>query len=88
MPDLANRIRNESAAIVLNRLTHFFQSLIESLAIEHPNSRQAAVTFYVLARGNLRPLLGASTNLAEEVRAMQVDVAIFLRGVGLSLARS
>lgn len=83
MPEMADRIRSQGATEVLSRLTSFFQKLIDSGKVEHPDSRQAAVTFYVLARGNFRPLLGASPDVEREMSIMLVDIGLFLKGVGL-----
>lgn len=83
LPKLTARLRERGIATVLGRLTAYFQTLIDDKQMSHPDARQAAVTFYVLARGNFRPLLGVEFDLAVELKRLDIDIDIFLKGSGI-----
>lgn len=83
LPQLTARLRERGIATVLGRLTDFFQGLIDANKMSHPDARQAAVTFYVLARGNFRPLLGVEFDLEVELKRLDVDIDIYLKGSGI-----
>lgn len=83
LPKMTERVRERGVSTVLNMLTEYFQQLLDKNIIQHPDARQAAITFYVLARGNFRPLLGASVELSEEQSKIDIDINLFLKGVGL-----
>jgi AcrR family transcriptional regulator len=83
MPELIERIRGRGIVKVLSHTRAFFQTLIDQNKIQHPNAELAASTFYVLARGKFRPLLGNNGSMGEELERMEIDIDIFLKGIGL-----
>lgn len=83
LPNLTARLRERGIATVLGKLTGYFQALTDRKLMSHPDPRQAAVTFYVLARGNFRPLLGVEFGPDEELRRLDIDIDIFLKGSGI-----
>lgn len=79
-PAMSDRLRTTATAKVLSELAEYFAQLIAGGRMVHPDALQAAITFYVLARGNFRPLLGRSSDADAELRRMQADIEIFLKG--------
>jgi len=82
-PELIDRIRARGITKVLSLTTIFFQQLIEQKKIMHPDAELAASTFYVLARGKFRPLLGRGADQKKERKRLDIDIDIFLKGIGL-----
>lgn len=83
-PNMSKSIWGKARAEVLKELIDFFDQLIAKGQMQHPDSGLAANTFYMLARGNLRPLLSVSSSTAEELKKVDIDITIFLQGCGIS----
>ncbi|AKH68683.1 transcriptional regulator, TetR family [Spongiibacter sp. IMCC21906] len=83
LPFLAQLVREFGAGKTLGRLSDYFRCLIEAGRMGHPDPDQAALTFYTLARGNLRPLFGNLLDDAEEKRRLHIDIDLFLKGCEL-----
>lgn len=84
LPDVTARVRHFGVSAVLAKLTDFFQQLMINKKMFHPDAERAAILFAVLARGNIRPLLVSSKNIAAEKELLLMDIEVFLKGTGLS----
>ncbi|NHO66628.1 TetR/AcrR family transcriptional regulator [Aestuariicella hydrocarbonica] len=79
-PAMSKSIWGQARLEVLKDLIAFFDQLIARGKMQHPDSGLAANTFYMLARGNLRPLLSVSSNPDDELKKVDIDINIFLKG--------
>lgn len=80
LPSLSQLVRDYGTDHTLSTISNYFAKLISQGRMAHPDPNQAAVTFYTLARGNLRPLFGNISNHDEDLRRMHVDMDVFLKG--------
>jgi AcrR family transcriptional regulator len=80
LPEMTERLRSRGFSTALGDITTYFEELIAEGRMEHPDPRQAALMFYALARGNFRPFLEKDKDLDQELRRIDMDVDVFLRG--------
>jgi AcrR family transcriptional regulator len=84
MPDTITHLRRLGIGEQLKPLVEFFAVLRQRGQMCDEEPERAATHFMVLASGNFRLLLETPQSEAEEMRLLQCDVAIFLRGFGIA----
>jgi AcrR family transcriptional regulator len=81
-PDLCQGARNRLAQATSQRLTAFFQALIDQGRMRPVDPAQAATTFSLVMSGGLRPLFNIRHTEAE-TRHAEMDMTLFLEGWGI-----
>jgi AcrR family transcriptional regulator len=82
-PKLSQQARDIYIQSVIKRLTHFFTSLIKKGLMKHNYPQQAAISFVTLCTGNLRPLLNAVISKKDELKRMESELEVFIKGCEL-----
>lgn len=83
LPTITQRAKEYGVNQVLDKLTNFFNELIQNQKMIYPDPERAAVLFYTLSRGSIQPLVDSKRDSKLERQRLAWDIDVFLKGTGI-----